>query len=140
MLFYCAAVSVSCRSLAHFASIIVRRHCTAGGSRWRKLTSGQQALLVLARLSNGDTYAQAGCDHAKLRCLDERAKGPGCRSRAKGPGCRSIAVARSRLSISARSSPGFTIGALPVPYWDEKGLLVDLLVWFFSVVVRLGGV
>lgn len=60
MLFYRAAVPVSRRSLGHLAGIIRRRHRTAGGSRWRKLTSGQQALLVLAHLRDGDTYAQGG--------------------------------------------------------------------------------
>ena len=47
MLFYRAALPLSCKTL-NYAAAIIRRHLKAIGSRWRKLNPGQQALLVLA--------------------------------------------------------------------------------------------
>ncbi len=47
MLFYRAALPLSCKTL-NYAAGIIRRHRKAIGSRWRKLNPGQQALLVLA--------------------------------------------------------------------------------------------
>ena len=37
---------------------IIRRHRSAAGSRWRKLNSGKQALLVLVYLRKGETFAE----------------------------------------------------------------------------------
>ena len=37
---------------------IIRRHRSAAGSRWRKLNPGKQALLVLAYLRKGETFAE----------------------------------------------------------------------------------
>ena len=56
MLFYRAALPLSCRTLNYVAGII-RRHRASIGSRWRKLNPGQQALLVLAYLRKGETFA-----------------------------------------------------------------------------------
>jgi Helix-turn-helix of DDE superfamily endonuclease len=36
---------------------VIRRHRRKIGSRWRKLSPGQQALLVLAYLRKGETFA-----------------------------------------------------------------------------------
>jgi Helix-turn-helix of DDE superfamily endonuclease/DDE superfamily endonuclease len=41
----------------YFVSGIIRRHRVSIGSRWRKLNSGQQGLLVLAYLRKGETFA-----------------------------------------------------------------------------------
>ena len=57
MLFYRAALPLSSKTLT-FAAGIIRRHRAAIGSRWRKLNAGQQALLVLAHLRKGDTFAE----------------------------------------------------------------------------------
>jgi hypothetical protein len=57
MLFYRAALPLSHKTLAYVAGII-RRHRAAIGSLWRKLNPGQQALLVLAYLRKGDTFAE----------------------------------------------------------------------------------
>jgi hypothetical protein len=57
MLFYRAALPLSSRTLNYTAGII-RRHRKAIGSTWRKLNPGQQALLVLAYLRKGDTFAE----------------------------------------------------------------------------------
>ena len=57
MLFYRAALPLSRQTLT-FVSGIIRRHLRAIGSRWRKLSPGQQALLVLAYLRKGETFAQ----------------------------------------------------------------------------------
>ena len=57
MLFYRAALPLSSRTLT-FVSGVIRRHLKAIGSRWRKLNPGQEALLVLAYLKKGDTFAQ----------------------------------------------------------------------------------
>ena len=57
MLFYRAALPLSSRTLTYVSGII-RRHRKAIGSRWRKLNPGQQALLVLAYLRKGETFAE----------------------------------------------------------------------------------
>ena len=56
MLFYRAALPLSCKTLNSAAGII-RRHRESIGSSWRKLNPGQQALLVLAYLRKGETFA-----------------------------------------------------------------------------------
>ncbi len=57
MLFYRAALPLSRATLAYVAGVI-RRHRRQIGSCWRKLNPGQQALLVLAHLRKGETFAQ----------------------------------------------------------------------------------
>jgi DDE superfamily endonuclease/Helix-turn-helix of DDE superfamily endonuclease len=57
LLFYRAALPLSSRTL-NYAAGIIRRHLKAIGSRWRKLNPGQEALLVLAYLRKGETFAQ----------------------------------------------------------------------------------
>src|SRR3989442_15472120 len=57
MLFYPAALPLSRQTLTYVAGI-VRRHRTQIGSPWRKLAPGQQALLVLAYLRKGETFAE----------------------------------------------------------------------------------
>src|SRR5215472_11553559 len=57
MLFYRAALPLS-RSTLDYLAGVVRRHRRAIGSCWRRLNPGRQALLVLAHLRNGDTYAR----------------------------------------------------------------------------------
>jgi hypothetical protein len=56
VLFYRAALPLSSKTLTFVAGII-RRYRTALGSRWRKLNPGRQALLVLAYLRHGETFA-----------------------------------------------------------------------------------
>jgi len=41
-----------------YAAGVIRRHRKKIGSCWRKLNSGRQALLVLAYLRKGDTFAE----------------------------------------------------------------------------------
>ena len=57
MLFYPAALPLSSRTLSLRAGII-RRHRKNIGSCWRKLSPGRQALLVLAYLRKGETFAE----------------------------------------------------------------------------------
>jgi hypothetical protein len=57
MLFYRAALPLSRKTLNYTAAII-RRHRKVIGSLWRKLNPGQQALLVLAYLRKGETFAE----------------------------------------------------------------------------------
>ena len=56
MLFYRAALPLSSKTL-NFTAGVVRRHLKAIGSRWRKLNPGHEALLVLAYLRKGETFA-----------------------------------------------------------------------------------
>ena len=56
MLFYRAALPLSRTTLDYLAGVI-RRHRKKIGSCWRKVNPGQQALLVLAHLRNGETFA-----------------------------------------------------------------------------------
>jgi DDE superfamily endonuclease/Helix-turn-helix of DDE superfamily endonuclease len=57
MLFYPAALLLSRQTLDYTAGII-RRHRKQIGSPWRKLNPGRQALLVLAYLRKGETFAE----------------------------------------------------------------------------------
>ncbi len=57
MLFYRAALPLSSRTLTFVAGII-RRYRASIGSPWRKLNPGRQALLVLAYLRKGETFAE----------------------------------------------------------------------------------
>ncbi len=57
MLTYPASIPLSTRSLTHLSSMITE-HRMVIGSRWRRLSAGRQALLVLAHLRNGDTLAR----------------------------------------------------------------------------------
>lgn len=57
MLVYPSGVDVSSSTLRFLAQQL-RRHRRAIGSRWRRLSAGRQALLALAHLRVGDTYAQ----------------------------------------------------------------------------------
>ncbi len=57
LLSYRAAIPLSNRTLVRLADLI-RAHRAQRRSRWRRLGPGQQALLVLAHLRNGDTYAR----------------------------------------------------------------------------------
>jgi hypothetical protein len=63
MLFYRAALPLSSRTLT-FVADLIRRHRAAIGSPWHKLNPARQALLVLAYLRKGDTFAElaAGFD------------------------------------------------------------------------------
>jgi hypothetical protein len=63
MLFYRAALPLSSRTLT-FVSGIIRRHRISIGSCWRKLNPGQQALLVLAYLRKGETFAELAAGFA----------------------------------------------------------------------------
>jgi Helix-turn-helix of DDE superfamily endonuclease/DDE superfamily endonuclease len=57
VLFYPAALPLSRQTLTYAAGII-RRHRAQIGSRWRKLIPSQQALLALAYLRKGETFAE----------------------------------------------------------------------------------
>ncbi len=57
MLFYPSAMDLSTTTLRYVVKVI-RDHLKRIGSRWRRLLPDQQALLVLAHLRNGDTYAR----------------------------------------------------------------------------------
>ncbi len=57
MLVYPSGVDVSSSAL-RFLSACLREHRRALRTRWRRLTAGRQALLALAHLRNGHTYAQ----------------------------------------------------------------------------------
>jgi hypothetical protein len=56
MLFYPAALPLSSRTIV-FTAGVIRRHRVRIGSPWRKLNPSEQALLVLAYLRKGETFA-----------------------------------------------------------------------------------
>ena len=84
MLFYRAALPLSRKTLTFVAGII-RRHRTSIGSLWRKLDPARQALLVLAYLRKGETFAGSGRRvrgrHGNGVAVRERGRGT-----ARGPG------------------------------------------------------
>jgi hypothetical protein len=55
--FYPAALPLSRRTLTYTAGVI-RRHRRQIGPPWRKVSPGRQALLVLAYLRKGETFAE----------------------------------------------------------------------------------
>jgi hypothetical protein len=57
VIFYRAALPLSTKTL-NYVSGIIRRYRKALGSRWRKLAPARQALLVLAYLRKGETFAE----------------------------------------------------------------------------------
>jgi hypothetical protein len=63
MLFYRAALPLSSKTLT-FVSGLIRRHRKSIGSCRRKLNPGQQALLVLAHLRKGETFAELAAGFA----------------------------------------------------------------------------
>jgi hypothetical protein len=76
MSFYRAALPLSSKTL-NFVAGIIRRHRASIGSLWRKLNPGQQALLVLAYLRKGETFAElAARGGAPMACLHRRGPGP----------------------------------------------------------------
>lgn len=60
MLSYPSGMTVSTHTLK-MVSTLLRRHRRERATRWRRLTPGRQALLVVAHLRTGDTYAQLAC-------------------------------------------------------------------------------
>ncbi|XVQ06912.1 transposase family protein [Spirillospora sp. CA-255316] len=56
MLFYRAALDLS-RSTQMFVADLIRRHRRRIGSRWRRLSAGRRALLVLVHLRRNETFA-----------------------------------------------------------------------------------
>jgi DDE superfamily endonuclease/Helix-turn-helix of DDE superfamily endonuclease len=54
---YPGTISLSTAHLTHLADLL-RGHRRRIGCRWRRLSAGRQALLVLAHLRNGDTYTR----------------------------------------------------------------------------------
>lgn len=57
MLVYPSSIDLSTRTLRYLARQLTSRRQEIG-IRWRRLTAGRQALLALAHLRCGDTYAQ----------------------------------------------------------------------------------
>ena len=60
MLSYPSGMTVSTRALSTLADAL-RRHRRTRATRWRKLSAGRQALLVVAYLRKGETYAALAC-------------------------------------------------------------------------------
>lgn len=60
MLSYPSGMTMSSRALTTLADAL-RRHRNERATRWRKLSAGRQALLVVAYLRKGETYADLAC-------------------------------------------------------------------------------
>jgi hypothetical protein len=94
MLFYPAALPLSRQTLTCTAGVIRRhRKPSTAGSPWRKLNPGRQALLVLAYLRKGETFAELaagfGVGHRHRLEVRHRDRGPAGRpvpEAAAGPG------------------------------------------------------
>ncbi|GAA4628391.1 hypothetical protein GCM10023196_044540 [Actinoallomurus vinaceus] len=72
MLFCRAALPLSSRTL-NYVSGVTRRHRKSIGSRWRALNPGQQALLVLVYLKEGETLAQVAARFGMVTAMTCRA-------------------------------------------------------------------
>ena len=64
MLSYPSGMSVSSRALGMLADALRRHPRNQRATRWRKLTAGRQALLVIAYLRKGETYTELACGFA----------------------------------------------------------------------------
>lgn len=60
MLSYPSGISVSSRAFGVLSDVL-RAHRNQRRTRWRKLSPGRQALLVVAHLRKGETYADLAC-------------------------------------------------------------------------------
>ncbi|GAA4960067.1 hypothetical protein GCM10023224_51890 [Streptomonospora halophila] len=60
MLSYPSGMNVSNRALGVLADAL-RGHRKHLGTRWRRLSAGRQALLAIAYLRKGETYAELAC-------------------------------------------------------------------------------
>lgn len=60
MLSYPSGMTLSNRTLSTLADVL-RGHRRQRATRWRKLSAGRQALLVVAHLRKGETYADLAC-------------------------------------------------------------------------------
>jgi hypothetical protein len=60
VLSYPSGMTVSSRALGVLADAL-RAHRNQRSTRWRKLSAGRQALLVVAYLRKGETYADLAC-------------------------------------------------------------------------------
>jgi len=60
VLLYPSGMSVSTRALSTLSDVL-RRHRRERATRWRRLSAGRQALLVIAYLRKGETYADLAC-------------------------------------------------------------------------------
>src|SRR4051794_27342924 len=60
VLSYPSGMTVSTRALSMLADALRRRR-RERATRWRKLSAGRQALLVVAHLRKGETYAELAC-------------------------------------------------------------------------------
>ena len=67
MLSYPAGITVSNHALITLSDALRHRRSQTG-TRWRRLTVGQQARLVLAHLRKGDTYAELACGFGVGTC------------------------------------------------------------------------
>ena len=104
MLFYRAALPLSSRTL-NFVAGVIRRHRRSIGSRWRKLSPGRQALLVMVYLKKGETYPDlaAGFGVGTATAWRWTCSRPGPRSCARRSGTRKGQVTPMSLS-TGRSS------------------------------------
>jgi hypothetical protein len=99
MLFYPAALPLSSQTLTYSAGVI-RRHRKKIGSAWRKLNPGRQALLVLAYLRKGDTFATIPPASAPT---PSSRTGTSCANSAAAPGAPGSSPRPSTSSKPARS-------------------------------------
>jgi|SRR5580693_1020839 hypothetical protein len=103
MLFYRAALPLSRQTLSYVAGII-RRHRAAIGSCWRKLEPGQQALLALAHLRKGETFAELAVGFGvgtatAWRYVTEATRLPAARAPGLGPALRAAKKAGHAFAV-----------------------------------------
>jgi hypothetical protein len=113
VLVYRAALPLSRKTLS-FVSGIIRRHRASTGPGWRKLNSGQQALLVLVHLRNGETLAYAAVGGTLTPVDRVAADKPFCSGKHKKHGMNLQVIARAHGDIL------WVPGPLPGSVHDKK--------------------
>ncbi|GII95563.1 hypothetical protein Ssi02_57940 [Sinosporangium siamense] len=101
MLFYRAAVDLSPQTLKYVGGLI-RRHRKAVGTVWRRLSPGQQAMLVLVCLRKGETFRELGAGFGVSAATAWQVR-RGDRGAAVGP--LSETGARARKGAMGRTAP-----------------------------------
>ena len=115
MLSHPSAMTVSSRALNLLADTL-RRHRNQRATRWRKLSAGRQALLVVSYLRKGETYTELACGFqvGTRRCTGTSAKQSGCSRRWPRPSCRSSPIRPDRWRGSRPRCP--VRGTIWVPH------------------------
>jgi hypothetical protein len=106
------------RKILTFGAGIIRRHRAAIGSCRRKLSAGQQALLVLAYLRKGETFAELADLNESESSIQELTVREGRPGRARSPGAFGNAGGALVTAVVDRDLDCVAAGHTALPGWS----------------------